>query len=104
MSKLNIVKEVVIYRIKPNQTETFVNQGLDELRNCAASFEGMIKHDTLVSAKDESVFIDLVEWDSLESAEKAAVQLDAKTKAGELPLMAQTFERVEFFDHFKAWS
>lgn len=104
MSKSNTVKEVVVYRIKPNQKETFINRGLDELRNCAASFKGMIKHDTLISAKDEGVFIDLVEWDSLESAEKAAVQLDAKTKAGELPLLAQTFERVEFFDHFKALS
>ena len=100
MSKLNIVKEVVIYRIKPNQTETFVNQGLDELRNCAASFEGMIKHDTLVSAKDESVFIDLVEWDSLESAEKAAVQLDAKTKAGELPLDGSDFRARRIFRSF----
>ena len=54
------------------------------------------------SAKDDSLFIDFVEWDSLESAERAAAQLDEKAKAGEMPLMAQTFERVEFFDHFKA--
>ena len=102
MSKTNSIKEVVVYRIKPNQTEVFLKKGLAELSNCVAGFNGLIKHDTLVSTKDDGVFIDLVEWESLEAADSAAAQLEAKTKAGELPLMNQTFERVEFFDHFKA--
>ena len=104
MSNSKSIKEVVVYRIKPNQTQAFIDKGLDELRTCASGFRGMLRHDTLVSAKDSRLFIDLVEWDSLESAEKASVQLDAKAKAGERPLMTQTFERVEFFDHFKAFS
>ncbi len=104
MSNSKSIKEVVVYRIKPNKTDTFLDKGLQEISACVNGFAGMIKHETLVSAKDKGVFVDLVEWESLEAAENAASQLDAKTKAGELPLMAMTFERVEFFDHFKALS
>lgn len=102
MSESKTVKELVVYRIKPDQVTNFLDKGLTELQSCVSGFPGMLGHKTLRSAKDHSIFVDWVEWDSLSSAEKASEKMDSKMKNGELPVMVASFEKVEFFDHFNS--
>lgn len=102
MSESKTIKEIVVYRIKPDQVSNFVENGLKELQTCVSGFNGVLSYNTLRSAKDHLIFVDLVEWDSLSNAEKASKQMESKMKNGELPLMVASFEKVEFFDHFNS--
>ena len=100
MSKEHI-KEIVIYRIKPQRSKDFMEKGLPELRQIAKGFTGMVSHTTHQCVGQPELFIDVVEWESLHYEEEAAKQMDAKMKAGEAPNMIDTYEKTEFFNHFK---
>jgi len=95
------VKEVIIYRVKPDQAESFAQEGIEGLRTFASNQPGMQRHISFRSIKQPDVFVDFVSWDSLENAEAAVAKMDELSKSDEMQDMMATFEKVEFFDHFK---
>ncbi len=95
------VKEIIVYRVKTNEVDDFTKNGLDQLRSFAQGQPGMKKHTTFRSVKNQDVFVDFVSWDSLEQAEAAVAKMDELSKSEEVQRMMQSFEKVEFFDHFK---
>lgn len=60
-----------------------------------------MKHTTFRSLKNQDIFVDFVSWDSLANAEAAVAKMDELSKSEEMQGMMQSFEKVEFFDHFK---
>ncbi len=104
MSKTKPIKEVVAYRIKSDQVEQFLQNGLPEMRQCVTGFKGSGLYQNFQSADDPQLFIDLVEWDNLENAKKAAKLMEARMMAGEMPNMTAAFEKIEFSGHFNLLS
>lgn len=95
------IKEIVIYRSAEGQSAAFVKEGLPQLQAMAAQFEGIHSHLTLQSTKDPELFLDIVEWESLDLAEKAALQMEEAMKQGDPTSEVKAFGKTEFFNHFK---
>ncbi|WP_420388200.1 antibiotic biosynthesis monooxygenase family protein [Roseivirga sp.] len=100
MSK-NSIKEIVIYRSQEGQSETFVEQGLPQLQGMASQFDGIKSHLTFQSTKEPELFLDIVEWESLEQAERAAQMMEEQMKKADPTAQIAGFGKTDFFNHFK---
>ena len=99
--KKNCIAEVVIYKIKPNTTEKYATEIIDFFRKLIMSFDGFISYEFFQGCKNNSIFMDLVLWDSLENAEIAALKVKEIQKEADFKEYIDSFEKVEIFNHFK---
>ncbi|MEL6190559.1 MAG: antibiotic biosynthesis monooxygenase [Bacteroidota bacterium] len=94
------VTEIIIYKLKAEQVK-----GYKELSKVADAFagaqEGFISREVFQDKKDSTVFVDVVEWQSLESAEKA-MQMSQKDERM-LPFFEVT-EEIISFSHYSSFS
>ena len=94
------VTEIVIYKLKAEQVK-----GYKELSEIADTFagvqEGFISREVFQDKKDSTVFVDMVEWQSLELAEKA-MQMSQKDERM-LPFFEAT-EEIISFSHYSSFS
>ena len=101
------VVELVVYKIKPDLNENYVNVAIEVFRKLVMGFDGFISYDFYRSSRDENCFMDYVRWSSLEFAEEAARQVKLAQKAPEYKEYLEAFETLEIFNHFglvKSWS
>lgn len=95
------VKEIVLYKIKPDYIESFSEKVLPEMKAFVAEQSGLLNYQSMRAMKQEGYMADIVDWDSIESAEAAAAEIKTRMEAGKMPQMTAAFDKVEFFDHFK---
>jgi|GEM_PF-1760224 len=95
------VREIVLYKIKPDYIESFSEKVLPEMKSFVARQKGLINYQSMRAMKQEGYMVDLVDWDSIESAIAAATEIKTQMEAGNMPHMTAAFDKVEFFDHFK---
>ena len=69
------VLELVVYKIHNEFIENFANNQLELFRECVMGFEGVISYTTYKSHKENGVFVDLVEWNTLGDAQSAAAKV-----------------------------
>ncbi len=96
--------EVVIYDIKPEFIAEYRTLHLPKFRELVSSFEGMISYQTLASCNQEGKHIDLVEWQDLASAVKAAEMVKVMQQSDEFKGYLEAFDNVSFFHHFSGYS
>ncbi|MEO1050369.1 MAG: antibiotic biosynthesis monooxygenase family protein [Bacteroidota bacterium] len=90
------VLEMVVYKIKSDVVPRY-QEILEQARAEVSKFEGFIGYRTFRSSKDKGVFMDLVEWESLDLAMKAANQLESKE---EFKPFLSAFESITIMEHF----
>ncbi len=98
------VREIVLYKIKPDYIESFSEKVLLEMKAFVEGQSGLVNYQSMRAMKQEGYMVDIVDWDSMESAEAAAAEIKAQMEAGKMPNMTAAFDTVEFFDHFKSIS
>lgn len=88
--------EVVLYKIKQDQIENFdrLTKLADE---CLSSRNGFIIRIVKNDCKDKSIFMDIVEWESLSDAENAAKEIEKDPKI--IPFF-EAAEKVISFNHY----
>jgi hypothetical protein len=92
----NKTTEVVIYQIKADKVADYSN--LSKVTdNFLTMRKGFISRRLTQDSKDKSVFLDIIEWETLEDAEGAAqaIQQEASMKA----LFSST-EKLISFGHY----
>jgi heme-degrading monooxygenase HmoA len=98
-SKINMddkVTEVVIYQLKTDKVSDYSNIA-DNTNNFLKSQKGFINRKIMQDHKDTTVFMDIVEWESLTDAE------NAMQKAQQEPTLVPFFEATEkviSFSHY----
>jgi len=78
----NKTTEVVIYQIKADKVSDYAN--ISKLTdNFLSMRKGFLSRRLTQDSKDKSIFLDIIEWESLEEAEAAAqaIQKDASMMA-----------------------
>lgn len=98
-SKINMdnkITEVVIYQLKADAVSAYSNIA-DVTNKFLENQEGFISRKILQDHKDKSIFMDIVEWDSLANAETAMQQ--SQKEPSLLPFFEAT-EKVITFSHY----
>jgi hypothetical protein len=92
----NKTTEVVIYQIKVDKVADYANIS-KVTDNFLSMRNGFLSRSLAQDSKDKSVFLDIIEWESLEDAESAAqaIQKDASMMA----LFSST-EKLISFGHY----
>lgn len=93
------IVEVVIYKVKPASSDNF-EEVLSLARSAIEKFPGFIEYKTLKS-RSRNQFIDLVKWDSFDSARTAAQRVK---KMQELAPFMAAFEEILIMDHFELFA
>ncbi len=92
--------EIVIYRIKSEKFDRY-----NEISALADKFlktrKGFIRRITKQDHKDKMLFVDIVEWQTLEDALSAS---QAAEKEASLKPFFEDFEKIISFNHFKPFS
>lgn len=92
--------EVVLYQIKADKVAHY-----SEISRIADSFlktrSGFINRTVKQDHKDEAHFLDIVEWETLEDAEKAS---EAFQNEPTLIPFFEAFEKVISFNHFHSFN
>jgi hypothetical protein len=94
------IAELVVYKIKENKIAHYKGDGINEFRTFINQFEGLISVKTHTSMKEEGVFMDLVEWESMDHALKAAEAFKQIEKDPKYAEMLGVFEEIKLFDHY----
>ncbi|UTW54623.1 antibiotic biosynthesis monooxygenase [Kordiimonas sp. SCSIO 12610] len=100
------IVELVVYKIKQSMQATYVNTSIEEFREFVMSFEGCISYEFYKCMGEPNVFMDIVKWETLELAEKAARRVKIYQKRPEFSAYLASFETVDIFNHFnlqKSW-
>lgn len=88
--------EVVLYQIKADKSANY-----SEISKIADKFlktrSGFVSRTVKQDHKDETIFLDIVEWETLEDAEKAS---EASQSDPTLLPFFEAFEKVISFNHF----
>jgi len=100
VSKEPYVVELVVYKVKSELKDDF-HDILEQARMHIQSLPGMVEYNTFRSTSNELVFIDIVKWESLETATDAAKKVE---KMKELAPFMNAFEEVKFMDHFEQFT
>ena len=95
------VLELVVYKIKPDQIQTYQQTTLNQFRELVKSFQGMLNYHTFHSVKEDGLFVDQVEWENLECAEFAAEKVKQMQKDETFGPYLSAFEEIQMFHHFK---
>jgi hypothetical protein len=92
--------EVVLYQIKADKLANY-----SEISKIADKFlktrSGFVSRTVKQDHKDETTFLDIVEWETLEDAEKASEAFQSEQTL--LPFF-DAFEKVINFNHFHTFS
>lgn len=89
------VIEIAYGMIKSKAVPDFTRLNAEALAE-AASFDGYVSSQSYVSVADSSVFLDIVEWESLEQARQAAKIFE---KDERFAAYVRAIEKVTYFDH-----
>ena len=92
--------EVVFYQIKAEKVENYasISKIADEFLKTRQGFiSRLVKQDH----NDNSIFLDIVEWETLEDAQNAA---EAFKKEASLMPFFDAFEKVISFNHLHSYS
>ena len=89
--------EIVSYRIKSTHLETYPDI-ITVTDVFLANQPGFISRRVLQDAKDESLFTDVVEWESLAEAEFAGAKVQSEPSL--LPFLEAT-EKIISFNHYQ---
>jgi len=92
------VFEIAICRLKPEMKENLSAIRINSLNHLKQNYSGLISIIPLKSTENDSVFADLCEWDSVESAKNAAAKVMTDP---EMISYFETIETVLFMEHFK---
>ena len=101
------VMELVVYRLKPNAIDQYVEQDIDEFRRLVMSLDGCTSYHLLRACRDDGIFADIVVWESLDVAEAAAKAVNELQKAPKFCRYLAAFENLELFTHLRpirSWS
>ncbi len=94
------VLELVVYKIKDDKIDHYSVSGIEKFRAFIQQFDGLVKVQTYTSNKEKGVFMDLVEWEGMSCALKAAEAFKEIEKDPQHADMLSVFEEVKLFDHF----
>lgn len=97
----NQVVELVVYEIKKELSDRFVNDIMPTFRKLIQSFGGIESYQTYSSLNSKSVYYDHVVWKNSESAVIAIHKFEKIREEGTYKELFNAFERVTFMDHFK---
>lgn len=95
------VLELVVYKIKPEQIQSYQDKTLNQFRELVKSFQGVLSYQTFHSVKEDGLFVDQVEWENLECAEFAAHKVKQVQKDETFGHYLSAFEEIQMFHHFK---
>lgn len=89
------VYEIVLFEVKNEKTDSFLDIS-NKSMNLISEFDGYISSSTHRSITKDQLFLDIIQWESLEKAKSAAsiVQKEDKFK----PFL-NTINQIHFFDH-----
>lgn len=94
------VLELVVYKIVDDKIDHYSEKGIEEFRTFINQFDGLVKVQTYTSDKEKGVFTDLVEWESMDHALKAAEAFKKLEKDPKYAEMLSVFEEIKLFDRF----
>lgn len=94
------VVELVVYKIKAEMSQVYINSAIEEFRKLVMGFEGIISYEFFQSSRGDNVFMDYVRWSSLGCAENAARQVKILQQSPEYKEYLDSFESLEIFNHF----
>ena len=100
MPNQSAIVELVVYRIKPEMQDAYVTEAIEVFRKMVMKFDGFIRYDFYQNAKDANLFMDFVQWQTLEQAEAAAEAVKSIQQAPEFAGYLAAFEKLEMFSHF----
>ena len=95
------VVELVVYQIKEELSDGFVNDIMPKFRKLIQSFGGIESYQTYSSLNSKSVYYDHVVWTNPESAVMAIQKFEKVREEGKHEALLNCFEKVTFMDHFK---
>ena len=95
------IVELVVYKIKSEETEKYTTEIINSFRKLVMSFDGFISYHFFQNCQDSQMFMDFVLWDSLENAELAAKKVKEIQKGDDFKDYLKSFDKVEIFNHFK---
>ena len=92
------VYELVVYRIKNDYKDQY-QEALSAARKFVQKQPGLITYQTFRSTENNTLFMDLVTWNSLEEALRAAKKVE---QAEEMADFMKAFEEIKFMEHFES--
>ncbi|WP_196139043.1 antibiotic biosynthesis monooxygenase [Aliikangiella sp. G2MR2-5] len=98
---LTPILEVVIYEIKPDFAKGYRLHHLPRFQELVKNLPGFISFRTLGNCNQHNLYLDLVEWKSLEHAVSAANSIQQIQKSKEYQGYLEAFDKVKMFHHFK---
>ena len=96
----DIVREIVVYSIRPECLDDFRHLLLPEFREEVIRLTGCLAYETLSEVNDRRMFVDIVTWQSLADATKAVEVIQQLQQQSDKPWF-NMFERSILFKHFK---
>ena len=94
------IQEIVRFRVKPESLQGY--EAVIQNRNAVIKeMAGFIRGGTFQSPIDPEIFIDSIEWNSLEEAQSAA---QAAMQMPEMQPFMASIAQIEFFEHFEIYS
>ncbi len=92
---MSIIREVVVYTVKPDMLREFTERLYDAFRSEVIRQPGCLAYETLSDINNSNTFVDIVTWRSLSLAKAAANYIQQQHALGQFKM----FEQAIVFKH-----